>query len=100
MKRSLKLLTSGIPGDTLPTSLGFSFGQEPKNQHSALKRKVIDRAKEALAGVEGLSKPKRMAIVILITQALDTTTDAEILQMMATVRAEFDAVISEFGSGQ
>lgn len=100
MKKSLRLLTSGIPGVNSPSSLESSSGQELKSQRSLLKVAVINRAREALTAVDGLSKVKRMALILGITQALDTIADAELLEMMATVRSEVDAILSEFDSEQ
>jgi hypothetical protein len=39
---------------------------------------------------------ERLAIIGLITQALATTTDERILEMMADARDEFDLILSEF----
>ena len=97
MRKSLKLLTSGIPGRSLSSLSQSSSGQELKNQRSLLKQRIVDRLKAALGEVEQLSKAKRMVIVTLITQALDTITDAELLEMLAVAEAEFDAILLEFG---
>lgn len=98
MKKSLRLLISGIPGGSLPSSLESSSGRELRSPPSLLRARVVSRAREALAAVDGLSKVKRMALILGITQALDTIADAELLEMMATVRSEVDAILSEFGS--
>lgn len=100
MRKSLKLLTSGTLGANLPSSLESSPGQELKSQPGSLKQRVISRLKGALAEVPGLSKAKRMAIVILITQALDTITEAEAIEMMTMIRDEFEAILLEFEGGQ
>jgi hypothetical protein len=39
---------------------------------------------------------ERLAIIGLITQALDTTTDDRILEMMRDAREELDAILKEF----
>jgi hypothetical protein len=56
--------------------------------------------RQGLAGVTELGKMERLAIIGLITQALATTTDERILEMMADARDEFDVILSEFTEGQ
>jgi hypothetical protein len=103
MKKSLKLLTSGIPGFNLFSSSPSSSGPESKKAQNSraakngpLKSRIISRAKQGLAGVEELGKMERLAIIGLITQALDTTTDDRILEMMRDAREELDAILKEF----
>lgn len=38
-----------------------------------------------------------MLIIGLVTQALDMTTDAEVLEIMDRACGEFDAILTEFG---
>lgn len=104
MKRSLQLLTSGIPGFNLFSSLESSSGREskkvqssPKHQRSALKERIIQRASEALMGRKELGKAQRALIIGLVTQALDSTTDDELLELLETACGEFDAILTEFG---
>lgn len=104
MKRSLELLTSGIPGFNWFSSSQSSSGRESKKvkksstERSALKTRIINRATEALMGVDGLGKAQRNLIIGLITQALATTTDERLLEMMETACVEFDAILLEFSS--
>lgn len=104
MKRSLKLLTSGIRGQDSLSLQESSSGHElkkvqdsPKGKRSALKERIISRMKEALTEAADLSAAKRMLITGLVTQALDMTTDAEVLEIMDRACGEFDAILTEFG---
>jgi hypothetical protein len=99
MTKSLRLLTSGLLGRSLSLRSESSSGRESKSPRSELKRRIINRATEALSGITELGQAQRKLIIGLITQALDTTTDDRILALIETANDEFEAILSEFTEG-
>jgi hypothetical protein len=97
MKRSLRLLTSGILGFNSSSASGSSSGRESKNQRSELKTRIISRLQEAMAEVKDLGKSEKKLIIGLVTQALDTTPDERIIDLVTTAQAEFSEILAEFG---
>ena len=90
MLKSLELLKNGYRGLTSALSAGQSLSQELKRAQSELKSDILLRVKEVTNEI-----PQQPIILSVVSQALASTTEDDLLKMMITVRDELTTIINK-----
>lgn len=90
MLKSLELLRNGYRGLTSALSVGQSLSHESKHQQSELKSDILRRVKEVTNEI-----PQQPIILSVVTQALASTTEDDLLNMMIKVRDELTNIIAK-----
>ena len=90
MLKSLELLKNGYLGLTSALSVGQSSSQESKQAQSELKNDILLRVREVTSEI-----PQQPIILSVVTQALASTTEDDLLKMMVTVRDELSSLIEK-----
>lgn len=90
MLKSLELLKNGYRGLTSALYAEQSSSQESKPAQSELKSDIIQRVKEVTNEI-----PQQPIILSVVTQALASTTEDDLLKMMVTVRDELTKIIEK-----
>ena len=88
MLKSLELLKNGYRGLTSVLSAEQSSSHESKQAQSELKSDILQRVKEVTNEI-----PQQPIILSVVTQALASTTEDDLLKMMVTVRDELSRLI-------
>ena len=90
MRKSLELLKNGYRGLTSALSAGQSLSQELKPAQSELKSDILLRVKEVTNEI-----PQQPIILSVVSQALATTDEKDLLNMMIRVRDELSRLIAK-----
>lgn len=90
MLKSLELLKNGYRGLTSALSAAQSSSQESKQAQSELKSDILQRVKEVINEI-----PQQPIILSVVTQALASTTEDDLLNMMIKVRDELTNIIAK-----
>ena len=90
MLKSLELLKNGYRGLTSALSVAQSSSQESKPQQNELKNDILRRVKEATSEI-----PQQTIILSVVTQALASTDEKDLLKMMVIVRDELTKIIDK-----
>ena len=90
MLKSLELLRNGYRGLTSALSVAQSSSHESKQAQSELKSDILNRVKEVTNEI-----PQQPIILSVVTQALASTTENDLLKMMVTVRDELTTIINK-----
>lgn len=88
MLKSLELLKNGYRGLTSALSAAQSSSQELKHRQSELKNDILQRVKEVTREI-----PQQPIILSVVTQALASTSEDDLLKMMVIVRDELTTII-------
>lgn len=90
MLKSLELLRNGYRGLTSVLSAEQSSSHVSKQAQSELKSDILRRVKEVTNEI-----PQQPIILSVVTQALASTDENDLLKMMVTVRDELTAIITK-----
>lgn len=88
MLKSLELLKNGYRGLTSALSAEQSSSRESKQAQSELKNDILSRVKEVTNEI-----PQQPIILSVVTQALASTDENDLLKMMVMVRDELSRLI-------
>lgn len=95
MLKSLQLLKSGFRGSSLSSSSGQSQSQDSKPAPSELKKKLVERLKEQMRA-QGPGGTEEKMIISLVTQALISTSEERLIEVIRIAHVEFGAILAEF----
>src|SRR5262252_5250997 len=91
MLKSLELLKRGFLGSTSASSLEQSSSRDLKPVQSELKKHIESRVKQLTNGM-----PMQPIIVSTVGQALDGTTDNDLLDVIRKASIELDDILEVF----